>query len=176
MPELTKPQPILVFTYGNPSRGDDALGPEMYDKLQHLQSQNGELKNVALLTDYQLQIEHSVDFENREVILFIDASVSACEPFAFERLYPEQDESYTTHAISPAAVLSVYQQINKQNPPLSYMLTIRGYEFDLGQGMTEQAEANLQQSFEFVKQLLKTRIDKWSLMKSIKQNSSQTKA
>lgn len=160
--------PILIFTYGNPARGDDALGPEMHDLLETYQQKTKELNNVELQTDYQLQIEHAVDLEHRDIILFIDASMTAPAPYEFYQLQAEQDESYTTHAISPAAVLSVYQQINKQNPPPSYMLTIRGYEFDLGQGMTEQAEINLQQSFEFVKQLLKTRIDKWSVMKPTK--------
>jgi len=64
-------------------------------------------------------------------------------------------------AMNPAAVLSVYQQINKKIAPPSYMLMIRGYEFELGEGFTEQAENNLQQSFEFVKDLLQTRVEKW---------------
>ncbi len=29
--------PILVFAYGNPSRGDDALGPAMYELLEEQQ-------------------------------------------------------------------------------------------------------------------------------------------
>ena len=160
MTDQLKPAPILIFTYGNPSRGDDALGPAMYDMLEEYQKKTDVLDNVELLTDYQLQIEHAVDLEHRECIVFIDASVSASPPFDFQELQAEQDESYTTHAMNPAAVLSVYQQINKQDPPPSYMLTIRGYEFGLGEGMTEQASVNLQQSFEFIKELLETNIEK----------------
>lgn len=157
----TTPAPILVFTYGNPSRGDDALGPEMFDLLEQYQQKTDDLKNVELLTDYQLQIEHAVDLEHRECVLFIDASVSASPAFDFQQLQAEQDESYTTHAMNPAAVLAVYQQVNKQDHPPAYMLTIRGYDFELGEGMTEQAENNLQQSFEFVKKLLKTDVENW---------------
>ena len=156
-----KPASILVFTYGNPSRGDDALGPAMFDLLEEYQEKLGAIDNVELLTDYQLQIEHAVDLEHRECILFVDASASASPPYDFQALQAVKDESYTTHAMNPAAVLSVYQQINKQDPPPSYMLTIRGYEFDLGEGMTEQASANLKQSFEFVKELLDTNIERW---------------
>jgi Ni,Fe-hydrogenase maturation factor len=29
--------PILIFGYGNPSRGDDALGPELIQRLEHRQ-------------------------------------------------------------------------------------------------------------------------------------------
>jgi len=161
MNEQKKTTPILVFTYGNPSRGDDGLGPAMFDLLEEHKTKTRELNDVELLTDYQLQIEHAVDLEHRKCILFVDASISASPPYDFQELQAEQDESYTTHAMNPAAILSVYQQINKQNHPPSFMLTIRGYEFDLGEGLTEQAEINLQQSFEFIKKLLKTSIEQW---------------
>ena len=161
MNNLTGHAPLLVFAYGNPSRGDDALGPVMFDLLEKYRQETGRLDSVDLLTDYQLQIEHAVDLEQRECTLFIDASVSCPAPYKFLRLRPQQDDSYTTHAMSPAAVLAVYQQINQQQPPPTDMLTIRGYEFGLGQTMTEQAVVNLQQSFEFVKELLETDFRDW---------------
>ena len=60
--------PILIFTYGNPSRGDDALGPAMYDLLVKHQRETSELGRVELLTDFQLQIEHAVDLQGRESV------------------------------------------------------------------------------------------------------------
>ena len=89
-------KPTLIFTWGNPSRGDDALGPYIHDWLKEKN-----IEYIDLLTDFQLQIEHAVDLENRERILFVDASVSAKAPFEFYRLKPVADESYTTHAMSP---------------------------------------------------------------------------
>ena len=153
--------PILIFTYGNPSRGDDALGPAMYDLLEQYRQETDRQKDLDLLTDYQLQIEHAVDLEQRECVLFIDASVSCSAPYAFHELQPHQDDSYTTHAMSPASVLSVYRQINQQEPPPSYMLTIRGYQFSLGQTMTAEAEENLQHGFKFIKKLLETSVEDW---------------
>ena len=153
--------PTLIFTYGNPSRGDDGLGPAMFELLEVSKQTSHDLDKVDLLTDYQLQIEHSVDLEHRECVLFIDASVSAEAPSYFQQLQPERDSSYTTHAMSPVAVLDVYQQINQRKPPPSYMLTIRGYEFGLGQALTEQAELNLQQGYDFIKQLLVTDPKQW---------------
>ena len=153
--------PILIFSYGNPSRGDDALGPAMFDLLEQYRQQPGRQNGIDLLTDYQLQIEHAVDLEQRECVLFIDASVSCSAPYTFHELHPQQDDSYTTHAMSPAAVLAVYRQINHKEPPLSYLLTIRGYEFALGQTMTEQAGNNLQQGFKFIKRLLETDVEDW---------------
>ncbi len=153
--------PALIFSYGNPSRGDDGLGPAIFELLEKNKQDTDELDKVDLLTDYQLQIEHAIDLEQRECVLFIDASVSGEAPYEFHRLQPQRDNSYTTHAMSPVAVLDVYQQINKHIPPPSYMLAIRGYEFGLGQTLTEQATINLQQSYKFIKQLLATDFERW---------------
>jgi len=153
--------PVLIFTYGNPSRGDDALGPAMFDLLERHKEKSCDLKDVDLLTDFQLQIEHAIDLEQRRGILFIDASVSSSSPFALQKLQAEQDDSYTTHAMSPASVLSVYRKINQKEPPPSYLLSIRGYEFGLGQEMTRQAQENLQQAFQFINKLVATDVEDW---------------
>jgi hydrogenase maturation protease len=141
------PAPILIFTYGNPSRGDDALGPALYDLLEEHKQKNGGLADVELLTDFQLQIEHAVDLERRQTIFFVDASVSCTEPFEISKLEPERDDSFTTHAMSPASVLAVYKQVNHCDPPPAYLLSIRAYEFGLGLKMSEQAKSNLQQAY-----------------------------
>jgi hypothetical protein len=49
--------------------------------------------------------------------------------------------------MSPAAILAVYEQINAEAPPPAFMLSIRGYEFELGQSLTPQACVNLQDAF-----------------------------
>lgn len=161
MIDSTEIAPVLVFTCGNPSRGDDALGPVMFDMLEQYKKTTSKLDCVDLLTDYQLQIEHTIDLEHRECVLFIDASVSSSLPYEFYTLQPEQDDSYTTHAMSPAAILAVYQKVTQQEPPTAYMLTLRGYEFGLGLAMTKQASVDLQKSFEFVKDLLESSIENW---------------
>ena len=109
---------------------------------------------IDLLTDFQLQIEHAVDLEDRERILFVDASVSAKAPFEFYRLKPVADESYTTHAMSPESLLATYQKVNNQAPPPAFMLSIRGYEFDLGLQISYEAVAHLTRAQEFINLLL----------------------
>ena len=142
-------KPDLIFTWGNPSRGDDALGPAMYDLLQH-----AKLQGVDLLTDFQLQIEHATDLEGRKRVLFVDASLSAGAPFELVRLQPEQDASYTTHAMSPQALLSVYRQVYDCAPPPAWLLSIRGYEFGLGLSLSAAANEHLQAAFSHIKRLL----------------------
>ena len=137
--------PVLIFTWGNPSRGDDAIGPCIHDRLQ-----TADLAGVDMLTDFQLQIEHALDLESRERILFVDASASAQAPFEFCELQPDRDSSYTTHAMSPGALLSVFTQVNGQQPPPAFMLSVRGYEFGLGLPLSEQAQGNTDRAYCFI--------------------------
>jgi len=141
--------PDLIFTWGNPSRGDDALGPALYELLQQ-----ENLSGVDVLTDFQLQIEHSIDLEGRKRVLFVDASTSAEAPFELSRVQPEQDASYTTHAMSPQALLSVYRQVNGCAPPPAWLLSIRGYDFDLGLPLSPAANSHLLAAFNHIKDLL----------------------
>jgi hydrogenase maturation protease len=146
--------PVLIFTWGNPSRGDDALGPALCDLLKAHQRETGELSEVEVLTDFQLQIEHAVDLEGRDCIIFVDAGISCAEPFEMQPLGAARDDTFTTHAMSPASLLSVYEQVNGSEPPPADLLTIRAYEFGLGKEMSKQAEQNLYKAFEHLKQLL----------------------
>ena len=150
MSSQATPAPVLVLTWGNPSRGDDALGPALYDMLVQHQSETGQLDHVEMLTDFQLQIEHAVDLEKRRLVIFVDAGVANPEPFSYQHLQPERDDSFTSHAMSPASVLSVYQQVNQADPPPAYLLTIRAYEFGLGKDMSSRARENLETAFSFI--------------------------
>ena len=160
MNSLTEQAPILVFPFGNPSRGDDALGPTIYQLLGDKQQMKGP-PSVDLLTDFQLQIEHSIDLENRDAIVFVDASVSCRAPYEFHAITPQADNSYTSHAMSPASVLAVYRQVNKCAPPPAWLLTIRGYDFSLGRSISTKAEHNLQQAHDFLRRLLSTDNADW---------------
>ena len=143
-------KPVLVFGYGNLSRGDDALGPLLLEYIEN----HCDLADVEILSDFQLQIEHALDLENRSLVLFVDASVACVGAFDFARLEAARDKSYTTHAMSPAAVLAVYLSIKKQPPPPSFLLSIKAEHFELGEGLSIQAENNLDQAGLFAKRLL----------------------
>ncbi len=143
-------KPILVFGYGNLSRGDDAVGPLVLDYLaDHL-----DLSTIELLSDFQLQIEHALDLQDRELVVFVDAAVNCPEIFAFTRLIPLQDHSYSSHALSPAALLSVYQSVSKQPIPPCFLLSIQAEAFELGTGLSERCRANLQHACRFLEKLL----------------------
>ena len=139
--------PLLIFGYGNPSRGDDALGPLLLERLQALN-----LLHVEVLTDFQLQVEHAFDLQGRERVLFIDASVACTAPYALSRLAAQKDTSYTSHVMSPMAVLHVYREIYGEPPP-AYLLQVRGERFELGESLSPEAAVNLRASFDLLQQL-----------------------
>lgn len=142
-------KPILLLAYGNPSRGDDALGPLLLEQLPDYC-----LQVVELLTDFQLQIEHALDLKQRQLVLFADASVANTQPIAFRQLQPVYDNSYTTHAMNPASVMQVYSDIEKVAPPPCFLLTMQAIQFELGDGLSETAAESLQQAVVFVEKLL----------------------
>ena len=130
--------PVLIFGWGNPSRGDDALGPLFVDRIAALQ-----LPGVECLTDFQLQVEHALDLEGRRRILFVDASLDAPPPFAVSALEPARDASFTTHAMTPEAVMHVYVELHDEAPPPCTLLAIRGERFELGEEVSPAAASHL---------------------------------
>jgi len=134
---LSAPLPILIIGIGNPSRGDDALGPLLIERLEALA-----LPNVELLTDFQLQVEFALDLQGRQHVVFVDASLVAPAPFTFTPVVAAEDASYSSHELSPAAVLQAYQKLFCEPPP-AYVLAIRGVAFELGEGLSADAAANL---------------------------------
>ncbi len=137
--------PVLIFGYGNPSRGDDALGPALIARLEDLQAKRGAGQPPPwdLLTDFQPQPEHALDLVGRERVILVDADVSLAVPYRLEPILADRAASYTTHAMSPGALLWVYGQIGAGAPPPAWLLRIRGYHFALGAPLSGGAVENL---------------------------------
>ena len=69
---------VVVFGWGNVSRGDDGLGPLLLARIEALG-----LPHVTTIEDFQLQIEHALDLRDADLALFVDASVAAPAAFGF---------------------------------------------------------------------------------------------
>jgi hydrogenase maturation protease len=141
--------PTLIFAWGNPSRGDDALGPLLAERIAALN-----LPGVECLTDFQLQVEHALDLVDRRRVLFVDASLDAAPPFRQRRLSPARDASFSTHAMSPEAVLQVYVDLHDEAPPPCDLLAIRGERFELGKPLSPGAARHLDAATDWVRKWL----------------------
>lgn len=131
--------PFLVIGIGNPSRGDDALGPLLVERIEAM-----DLPGVECLTDFQLQVEHALDLVGREQVVFVDATAAGEARCTLAPVAPARDASATTHALSPAAVLDAYVRVTGLPLPATHVLAIRGYAFELGDGLSAGAAANLE--------------------------------
>lgn len=138
--------PILIFGWGNPSRGDDALGPLFVEHMEELIARHPEWGEIECLTDFQLQVENALDLQGRQRVLFVDASVKTPAPCTLERISALKDASFSTHAMSPQSVLQVYSEIEDDEPPPCWLLTIRGEAFELGSPLSTAAQDYLQQA------------------------------
>lgn len=128
---------------GNVGREDDGLGWAFVDQLEaHLPVHPGR-PGPRLRRTYQLNLEDADLIHHYERVLFVDASKDRCiDTFAVTRPEPRFDLSFTSHAMSVPAVLATTRQCF-DTVPAAYLLAIRGYRWDLRQGLTPTAQRNL---------------------------------
>lgn len=138
--------PLLVLGWGNPSRGDDALGPLLVEQLAERAGAQFPAGRLECLTDFQLQIEHTLDMAGRERVLFVDAALGLSAPFEVRTLVAAPQAGFTTHALAPEALLKVYADLERAAPPPSTLLAIRAQRFELGEAPSAQALADLAQA------------------------------
>ena len=143
---------LVIFGWGNESRGDDAFGPLLLRRAEALG-----LTDVTAVEDFQLQIEHALDLEGADAALFIDAGRDTPAPFAFREIAPRFGATHTTHALAPESVLGVYVQIKGVAPPPAFALCVRGESFGLGEGLSSEGAIRLEQAWDFCRELMAER-------------------
>jgi hydrogenase maturation protease len=139
---------VLVYGYGNPGRQDDGLGPALIGRLEEMR-----LPGVESDANYQLNIEDAHTISGYRVVIFVDAERDAEGCYSFIKLTPSLGISFTTHAMLPASVLALCQDVYGKLPE-AYMLAIPGYEWDFTEGLSEAAKMNLETAFGFIRSLL----------------------
>ena len=103
---------------------------------------------------YQLHLEDADLISYKSKVLFVDATKAAdVESFRIEKMASKMDFSFSSHAISIPAIMATCQQCFDRVPEV-HLLTIRGYVWELEQGMTPEAQQNLMAATEYFKRLL----------------------
>ena len=67
-----------------------------------------------------------------------------------------RDTSFTSHAMTPGALLAAFEEVHARRPPRCYALAIRGHRFELGEGIGVAASRNLDAALDFARALLET--------------------
>ena len=144
---------ILIYGIGNPSRQDDALGIVFVEKLQEWVERE-KLPNISFDSNYQLNIEDAYDVSEKDMVVFVDGSVEPIDGFHFRQIFPGDSISISSHSMSPESILSLCDELYDAKPA-GFLLTIKGFSWEMDSAMTEKARENLNSSLEFAKRLLK---------------------
>ncbi len=155
MDSLNNPA-LIVLAWGNISRGDDAAGPVLAEKIQQLN-----LDGVVLQEDLQLNIEHVMDLRSQTPVLFIDASCKPRQGFYLERISAEPDNSISTHSVSPGALLHLFEKTHGSSAPEAFMLHISGKEFELGKSVSQHTRSALDLAWKYLQDLLSMPQEQW---------------
>lgn len=137
----------LIFGVGNPSRGDDALGPMLIDRLSAWRETHQPAVHLTLLSDFQWQIEHALDLRGVDVVLFVDASLIGRSAVTIRKINPNFDATHSTHALSPACVLAVAERIGLKAPE-AWMVAVAGKGFALGDPLSDMARVALDAAYQ----------------------------
>ncbi|MCK4630882.1 MAG: hydrogenase maturation protease [Bacteroidales bacterium] len=144
---------ILIYGYGNPGREDDGLGNAFVEAIRSWIEKN-KLTNIELDSNYQLNIEDADMMAKKDIVLFVDATVEPIENFCVTTVEPSGAKvEFTMHSVSPAFVLDLCQKIFGKNPQ-TYLLHIKGYQWDFKEELSINGKKNLNKALEFIKPLL----------------------
>lgn len=137
--------PILIMAIGNPSRGDDAIGPLLLDAFaQWLAQQTPAMRDrIELLQEQQLMVEHVADLSLRQRVLIVDAAAqSSPQAISLTTVAPNAPRPQMPgHQMAPEQLLSWYQHLHQTPPPPCQCLTIRGEQFELGAALSPEVRA-----------------------------------
>lgn len=138
------PGKTLLLAIGNSSRGDDGLGWAFASALEEAGFFPGEI-----VYRYQLQIEDAELCSHYDQVIFADAwKTDSNLLFAFEPCLPKADSSFTTHAVSPPAILQLCKDIYEVEPK-SWLVLLRGARWGLGEGLSQTGKKGLKEGVAF---------------------------
>jgi hydrogenase maturation protease len=146
---------VVILGCGNPSRGDDALGPALMTRVETWIQAHPD-RPVTAVEDFQLQVEHTLDLQGRDLALFVDATASGHESVVLHRVEPAVDFSFTSHALSPPALLQSFVTLERGTAPPAFSLAVRGYSFGLGQALSPQAAQSLDAAWVLLERMLES--------------------
>ncbi|PKP34891.1 MAG: hypothetical protein CVU00_04915 [Bacteroidetes bacterium HGW-Bacteroidetes-17] len=140
---------ILIYAYGNPGRQDDGLGNAFIERMEEWASEN-KIEGLEFDSNYQLNIEDAHAIADKDLVIFVDASVEELDDFCISKVTENSKITFTTHAASPGYIVDLCKEIYKKAPP-AYLIHIKGYEWEFMEGITAKAIENMELAFEYLK-------------------------
>jgi hydrogenase maturation protease len=138
------PRRVLVLGIGNPGRGDDGLGAAAAERLG-----GRGLAGVTCDANYQLNVEDALACSRHDIVVFVDAARGLGTPFSWSGVAEEASLPAMTHALGPSAVLALCVALYGRRPE-AHLLAVRGHRWDVGEGLSSRAEADLAAALAFL--------------------------
>ena len=139
----------MIFGIGNLARQDDGLGWAFLDEIEKKDVFKGELHYR-----YQLNIEDAETISNAENVIFVDSYTGNLEENCIlEECKMNGEITFTTHALNPEAVLALSKDIYCKQPK-AYVLKIKGYEWELEEGLSNKGKRNLNEALKLISDLI----------------------
>ncbi len=142
---------ILVYGYGNPGRQDDAMGNIMADRIEEWAKEKG-YDHISVDSNYQLNIEDADNISQYDVVFFIDASIEEIDDYILTEVKASDATiEFSMHAVSTSFVLDLCKKMYNKTPE-TYLLHIKGYEWDFMEKISDAAQENFDRAFSFLKE------------------------
>jgi hydrogenase maturation protease len=133
----------LVFGIGNAGRADDGLGWAFLDRVRRAPGFAAQAEYR-----YQLQVEDALLASRFACVVFVDASREDLPGgYRWAPCAARPATAFTTHVLSPGAVLH-YCRTLYGAAPRAELLALQGYRWDLHNGLSDRAAANLAAALE----------------------------
>lgn len=135
---------VLIFGIGNVGRCDDGAGIRVIERLEAEKLPEW----VHLEANYQLNAEDALLVSEFDKVIFVDAS-SEDTALEFRRLQAAGRISFSTHAMSMEAILSLCFELYQKSPE-AFLLALPGYDWSIGESMSEKSQRNVDQAVEIL--------------------------
>ncbi|RLU01543.1 hypothetical protein [Ketobacter sp.] len=138
---------ISLFFFGNPDRGDDAVGEALYQWAQHYFTQPDKLAagiELRQVLDFQLEPEHIFDLEGSALGIFVDCHAASEKAVTWQAVPVGSQLMFSSHSLTAESLLFLYENTLQQPAPPCYLLGIRGEDFSLGKAMSPATQKALE--------------------------------
>lgn len=144
----------LLIGFGNTIRRDDGLGPFVVESLDEEKLPGVVIKKITIP---QIDLILAGDLSEADVAVFVDARADGFEDILkVEHCgLPEKKStpSFSSHELSIQGLLSLTFNLYGRAPD-SYIVTPKGYDFSIGEGLSPRAEVAASKSIEAIVHLL----------------------
>ncbi len=166
---MKKQKKILIYGYGNPGRQDDGLGIVFSEAIEKWANGN-KFDHISCDSNYQLNIEDAEIISNYDLVLFADASQEDIEDYSITSVECSSSRiEFSMHAVSPAFVLDLCNKIYNKSPE-TYLLHLKGYEWDFKEGLSPEAQNNFNKAFLKITNAVKQQSDFKAIVNSKLEN------